>query len=645
MANDEKRVLTDGELGMDRSIQRRDFLQGVLVGAAVAMAGPLGRAIAADGAGGTAAQDMPDYYPPLLTGLRGSHPGSFEAAHAVRDGVTQDRGIDTGETYDLIVVGGGISGLAAAHFFRAQTAPGSRILILDNHDDFGGHAKRNEFSLAGRMELLNGGTLSIESPRPYSAVAGRLLKDLGIEVAALSRKIEHPKFYDGLGLKSSVFFDRETFGSDKLVVGFGARPLEQLLADSPLPEQARRNVIRIEEASIDIFQGMSSAEKKLRLSKISYRDFLRDLVGADAPTIAYYQAKTHGWWGVGIDAISALDCWGIGLPGFKGMNLEPGSIARMGYTPAGFADTGGSETLHFPDGNATVARLLVRNLIPAAVPGGTAEDVVTARVDYSRLDRPASSVRLRLNSTAIRVAHDGDPASARQVAVTYSRDGKAYIARARACVLACWNMMIPYLCPELPSAQKEALHSLVKTPLVYTSVALRNWRSFHKLGIRHVYAPGGYHTNISLNPKVDIGAYRSPISPDDPILVHMTRTPCKPGLSEHEQNKAGRAELLATSFATFERNIRDQLARTLGPGEFDPASDITAITVNRWPHGYAPEYNPLSEPELPEARQPNVIGRARFGRITIANSDSGRAAYTDSAIDQAHRAVNELLQG
>ena len=645
MANDEKRVLTDGELGMDRSIQRRDFLQGVLVGAAVAMAGPLGRAIAADGAGGTAAQDMPDYYPPLLTGLRGSHPGSFEAAHAVRDGVTQDRGIDTGETYDLIVVGGGISGLAAAHFFRAQTAPGSRILILDNHDDFGGHAKRNEFSLAGRMELLNGGTLSIESPRPYSAVAGKLLKDLGVEVAALSRKIEHPKFYDGLGLKSSVFFDRETFGSDKLVVGFGARPLQQLLADSPLPEQARRNVIRIEEASIDIFQGMSSAEKKLRLSKISYRDFLRDLVGADAPTIAYYQAKTHGWWGVGIDAISALDCWGIGLPGFKGMNLEPGSIARMGYTPAGFADTGGSETLHFPDGNATVARLLVRNLIPAAVPGGNAEDVVTARVDYSRLDRPASSVRLRLNSTAIRVAHDGDPASARQVAVTYSRDGKAYIARARACVLACWNMMIPYLCPELPSAQKEALHSLVKTPLVYTSVALRNWRSFHKLGIRHVYAPGGYHTNISLNPKVDIGAYRSPASPDDPILVHMTRTPCKPGLSEHEQNKAGRAELLATSFATFERNIRDQLARTLGPGDFDPASDITAITVNRWPHGYAPEYNPLSEPELPEAQQPNVIGRARFGRITIANSDSGRAAYTDSAIDQAHRAVNELLQG
>jgi spermidine dehydrogenase len=247
-----------------------------------------------------------------------------------------------------------------------------------------------------------------------------------------------------------------------------------------------------------------------------------------------------------------------------------------------------------------------------------------------------------LNSTVIRAIHAGDPKTARQVAVTYVRDGKAFTARANGCVLACWNMMIPYLCPELPAAQKAALHTLVKTPLVYTSVALRNWQSFHKLGIHSVYAPGCYHTNISLNPRVDIGAYRSPTNPAEPILVHMTRTPCKPGLPEHDQNKAGRAELLATSFETFERNIREQLARTLSPGGFDPAADIQAITVNRWPHGYAPEYNPLFEPELPPGQWPNVVGRARFGRIVIANSDSGRAAYTDSAIDQANRAVSEL---
>jgi spermidine dehydrogenase len=627
---------------MGRPILRRDFLQGVLVGTAVAWTGPMGSVFAGSG-GGTAFQDMPGYYPPLLTGMRGSHPGSFEAAHAVRDGVVQPSGTDTGETYDLIVVGAGISGLAAGHCFRLRTSNSSRILILDNHDDFGGHAKRNEFPLAGRMQLINGGTLSIESPRPYSTVASKLIEDLGIDVVALRSKIEHPKFYDGLGLRRGIFFDRETFGRDHLVSGYGAVPLAKLLADSPLSRRARSDIERIESSSIDFLPQMSSGEKKLRLSKMSYLDFLRDLVKADAAAIAFYQARTHGWWGVGIDAISALDCWGIGLPGFKGMHLEPGSIARMGYTPSGFADTGGSETLHFPDGNATVARLLVRNLIPSAVPGESAEDVVTARVDYSRLDRPDNPVRLRLNSTVIRAVHLGDPRSARQVSVTYVRDGKAFSVRAKGCVLACWNVMIPYLCPELPATQKAALHDLVKTPLVYTSVALRNWRSFQKLNIQGVYAPGCYHTGIELNPRVDVGTYRSPTSPDDPILVHMTRTPCKPGLTEHEQNKAGRAELLTTSFETFERNIRDQLTRILGAGGFDPAADIQAITVNRWPHGYAPEYNPLSEPELPIDQQPNVVGRARFGRISIANSDAGRAAYTDSAIDQADRAVNELL--
>src|SRR5580700_5579449 len=234
--------LTDRELGMDRSIPRRDFLQGALVGAAAAALGPRALAFAQDLGAGTAAQDRPGYYPPLLNGMRGSHPGSFEAAHALRDGAAPERGVDTGETYDLIVVGAGISGLAAAHFYRSQTNNAARILILDNHDDFGGHAKRNEFSLAGRMELLNGGTLSIESPRPYSAVASKLIRELGIDVAALSRKIEHPKFYDDLGLRRGVFFDKETFGTDKLVADHNKNRLAKFLSESPLPERARRDV-------------------------------------------------------------------------------------------------------------------------------------------------------------------------------------------------------------------------------------------------------------------------------------------------------------------------------------------------------------------------------------------------------------------
>lgn len=629
------------ELGEHRSIPRRDFLQGALVASATALGGPLLKAYA-DTAGAesslSAAQDRPGYYPPLLTGMRGSHPGSFEAAHALRDGAGVPRGTDTGESYDLVVVGAGISGLAAAQFFRARTSPSARILLLDNHDDFGGHAKRNEFELAGRMELLNGGTLSIESPRPYSAVAAGLIRKLGIDVDALASKDAHPRFYCEMGLDEAVFFDRETFGTDKLVVG--KRSDQATLAAYPLSARARADIMRIEAGDVDFMPGVSSVDKKLRLSKMSYRDFLRDVAKVDPQTLTFYQTMTHGLWGVGIDAVAALDCWGVGCPGFQGMKLAPGSIPRMGFTPAGFADTGGSKTFHFPDGNASIARLLVRELLPGAIPGHTAEDIVTARVAYDRLDRQDSPIRLRLSSTVVRAENVAGPG----VRVTYIRSGKAYTVQARNCVLACYNMMIPFLCPELPAAQKDALHSLVKTPLVYTSVALRNWEAFQKLGVSRVHAPGGYHVELNLNWKVDIGTYRSPESPAEPILAHMVRTPCRPGLTEAEQHKAGRAELLATPFSTFERNIRDQLARTLGGGGFDPARDIEAITVNRWPHGYAPEYNPLFDPDVPESQREWVRGRAPFGRISIANSDSGGGAYTDVAIDQADRAVNELLR-
>jgi spermidine dehydrogenase len=626
-------------LGEHRRIPRRDFLQGTLVAAATTLAGPLLKAYAADNA---EAQNAAGYYPPALTGLRGSHPGSFEDAHALRDGRQPGTPTDTGETYDLVVVGAGISGLSAAHFFAARRAGSSRILILDNHDDFGGHAKRNEFQLGGRLHLLNGGTLEIDSPRPYAPVPAGLLTELGIDVKGLARKVEHSKFYDSRGLHTGVFFDRETFGADKLVAGYGVVPVKQLLADSPLSARARDDVQRIEEGAIDFMPGMSSDAKKLQLSKISYSNYLRDYVKADPVTIAFYQARTHGEWGVGIDAVSALDCWGFGLPGFKGLNLAPGIIARMGYTPSGYAATGGSATLHFPDGNATIARLLVRKLIPDALPGKTVEDIVTARARYDRLDRAGSPTRIRLNSTVVRAVNNGDG-----VEVTYLNNGTPHTVRARNCVMACWNMMIPYLCPELPAAQQEALHKLVKTPLVYTSVALRNWEAFAKLKVSRVYAPGGFHSSFMLNWNVDIGQYRSSTAASEPILLHMTRTPCKPnaGLSEHEQNEAGRAELLQTPFATFERNIREQLDRTLAGGGFDPERDIEAITVNRWPHGYAPEYNPLFDPDVPEGQRANVIGRAKLGRIAIANSDSGAAAYTDSAIAQADRAVNELLQG
>ena len=626
-------------------ITRRDFLDGVAIAIGGAASGAfLPRFVAAAVAEEAAAQDAAGHYPPTLTGLRGSYPGSFETAHALRDADFWPRAgaiAATSEDYDLVVVGGGISGLAAAHFYRARR-PDARILILDNHDDVGGHAKRNEFALAGRLALMNGGTYSIDSPRPYSAIADSLLRTLGVDPVALTKKCADENFYAGHGLARGIFFDRETFGADKLAMARKGAAWRDILAGAPLPDKARDDIVRIEEGKTDYFPGLSSADKKARLARMSYRDFLRDVVKADPAAIAVYQARSHGEWGVGADAVSALDVWAFDFPGFRGLNLEPGSAPYMGYTAAGYAD-GGSYTFHFPDGNASLVRLLVRNLIPESLPGTSAEDVVTARLDYARLDRAEAPIRIRLSTTAVRVRHLGDAASANDVEIVYARGGTLSSVRARACVLACYNMIIPYLCPELPQRQKAALHYASKIPLIYASVALRNWQAFKALGVAHVYAPGSYFSSLALNEVVDIGGYASARSPDEPVLVHLVRVPVAPGLPEREQHRVGRRDILETSFETFERNIRDQLDRMLGPGGFDAKRDITAITVNRWPHGYAYEYNPLFDPDWPPGEAPHVIGRARFGRITIANSDADAAAYTDSAIDQAHRAVLELF--
>ncbi len=634
---------SDRALGMGEAITRRDFMQGALLGAGgLALPGFVGcsqRNVPL----APPAQDAAGYYPPTRTGLRGSHPGAYEAAHALRDGNLHVQPLDIGEEYDLVIVGAGISGLSAALTYRRER-PNARILILDNHDDFGGHAKRNEVMVDGSMRLLNGGTYAIESPRPYSAIADGVLRDVGIDAGVLAKQTQKNDFYQSLGLSQAVFFDSETFGSDYLARGYRKRPWADFLKGAPLSEAAKRDVERVETGRVDYLAGMSATDKKQKLLRMSYLAYLRDVAKVDPAVIALYQSMTKGWWGVGIDAIGALDAWGSDMPGFQGLNLPSGSIPGMGYTPAGFADTGGSVFMHFPDGNASVARALVRHLIPAAIPGSTIEDLITAKSNYRELDRPDSPVRIRLNSIVVGVHHDSaDIARSRSVRVAYHRDGRVLEVRARQCILACYSAIIPYLVPELPSAQKAAMHEAVKTPLVYTTVALSNWRSFHDLGVSSIYAPGAYHTTVRLNSTVDIGGYTSPRSPDEPNLLAMVRTPCKPGLTEHEQNKVGRAELLVTPFETFEREIRDQLRRMLVGTSFDPARDIRAIIVNRWPHGYAPENNPLFDADVPVGQEAYVRARARFGRIAIANSDTGAGAYTDVAIEQGHRAAYELL--
>jgi spermidine dehydrogenase len=640
----------DKDLGMGRRITRRDFLNGMVVTAGAAM-------LPSDW---LAASDLPEnssgYYPPALTGLRGSHPGSFEAAHSLRDGTFWEHAgtpTATGENYDLVIVGGGISGLSAAHFFRKIAGPTARILILDNHDDFGGHAKRNEFRSGDRTMLGFGGTFSIESPAPYSAVSSALIEELGIQVSSYSRYVNR-NLYRSYGLTPKTFFDKETFGSDKLLVNpmplggesrdkeIRADLVETFLQSVPFSETGKADYRRLLLEKKDYLPGLTSEEKKSRLARMSYNSYLSDVVKVSPELVKLFQALPQPLFGVGFDAVAAQDAWGLGAPGFAGMNLDPapGRGMNRDAIPNEEAE---KYFFHFPDGNASIARLLVRKLIPEAIPGGSATDVVTARANYGKLDQETSPLRIRLNSTAVRVKHQGDPANSQAVEIAYTRAGKVYTVVAAHCILACWHVVIPHICEQLPDKQKKALASAAKVPLLYTNVALKNWKAFQKLGTNSIYVPGGYHSQMNLDLPVSIGGYKCSSNPRDPIVVHMMKTPCRPGRPARDQHLMGRIELFTTTFETMERNIREQMARILGPGGFDPATDITAITVNRWPHGYAYEYNSLWDKFWLEGEEtPCEIARKPFGRIAIANSDSGAYAYTDGAIDHAYRAVSEL---
>lgn len=549
------------------------------------------------------------------------------------------------DIYDLVIVGAGISGLAAAHFYR-KSYPDARILILDNHDDFGGHAKRNEFDFGGRTLLGYGGSQSLEAPSGYSDVVKTLLRDLGVDIKRFDSAYDR-QFYRRNNLGAGVYFSRDDWRTDRLVRydlgGLGSylplAPSDLSAAEAvqrmPISDPARADLLRLLTTEQDRMSDIPADAKEDYLYTISYRDFLSKHIDIHEPEVfAIFQDLTSDS-SVGIEATAAGDAiFYSGLPGRNAVGL-PKFDEEEAYIH------------HFPDGNASIARLLVREMIPAVAPGSTMEDVVTARFDYSKLDLSKSPVRLRLNSTVTHVEHDGDPKSAEQVSVSYVRRGRAYRIQARRCVLACYNAMIPSICPELPAPQREALEIAVKSPILYTNVALRNWQAWKKLGIGAVVSPGSYHVNAMLDFPVSLGAYQFATEPNDPIAVHMERFPHRPneGLSEREQRLMGQRELLATSFESIERNIRNQLAGMLSGSDFDPARDIEGITVNRWAHGYAYGYNWLEDPyyeDWDNERYPHVRGRKQYGRIVIANSDAGASAMLESAVEQAHRAVTEL---
>lgn len=614
------------ELGMDRDITRRDFLGGtaLTLGAAMAPVGLSSRALAG--------VDGLDPYPPARTGMRGAHPGSFEAAHAIVEGAQWNaQAVD--EDYDLIIVGAGISGLAAAYFYRRDVGPNARILILDNHDDFGGHAKRNEFTHEGKTYIGFGGTMLVEDPAHYPAPAKQLLKELGVPWQRVDSYYQGG-FFAKHGLGRASFFSKERFGADHLALGTLFDPA--ILKAAPLSAQAKAQLDRLFRDAEDPLAGQSQADKRAIYEELSWQTYLQRYWGLEAEALSYVQKRAHGVWAIGADALPTMVAYDTGYPGFGRRQKAAGRDQSSG---AGY--------FFFPDGNASLARLLVHKLVPAAARGEIMEDVVNARFDYGALDTPGNDVRIRLSSMVVSLKHRGGDLNA-PVSATYVTGGAARTVTAKKALWAGYHAMLPYICPDVPPPQRAALATSVRAPLTYTTVLIRNWHSFQKLGFHDAYCPGSFFQVVRMTFPINMGGYQFAQSPDEPMVLHLEHIPLEEGLPPADQFRAGRQRLLQTPFETFERHIREQLKAMLGPGGFDPAQDILGITVNRWPHGYAYTADPQTGDVafLPStwgtSNRPWQTARARIGNIAVAGTDAASNAMSEAAIEEAGRAVSDL---
>jgi spermidine dehydrogenase len=648
----------DKELGMGRPIQRRDFLQGVAAGsAALAGAQP---ALAAGARKSTVNVDGPvsaANYPPMRTGMRGHHPGSFENAHAMRDGKVFPTGAPTGEVYDLVVVGGGISGLAAAWHFRERFGTDARILVLDNMDDFGGHAKRNEFEYNGRQLIANGGSSYLVTPPQWTADSRALLTRLGIHKGDPSDRSDG-QLYKSMGLQGATLFRKERYGRQVMVRGGDPLHFDAAwLAQTPFPAAVKADLDRFVNGREDYLPGMTPDQKVAALRAMSYRDYMLTCAKVHPDVVPLME----GIWCIGADMGSAWFAFFRMRPGFNGIGLE-----RPAYSPEG--DYAHANDYTLPAGNSDLARLIVREMIPDALPAGTFAQVETRRTNYAALDRPGQAVRIRLSSIVVQVRHVNtarrlfDPDNS-ECQVTYLNDGKLSAVTGRNVVMACQNNVIPYVVPDLPEAQKAALHQAVRAVNQATNVLFRNWEAFAKLKLSGVKFPGTFYGHMGIAQQRYLGEMTPPRDPSEPMVVAfstgsnsgvlsnatMTAELCggqgpSPGTYCDDQFRAVRAGLLATPFETFERAVRTQAAEALSGGDFDPARDILAITVNRWAHGFATGRDTLFAQDRAQAVSPTVAARQKFGRISIANSDAGGVSTAGTAIDEAFRAVRDLEQ-
>jgi len=607
-------------------ITRRDFINGTLMAAGSSML-PL----EANGQAAMAALD-PSYYPPALTGLRGSHPGSNDHAHARAWGGRADWGPTTklSETYDLVVVGGGLSGLSAAYFYQQKHGTDKKVLILDNHDDFGGHAKRNEHLIDGVTRISYGGSQSLVEPRHADKIVLDLLEDIGVDLKRFETAYDM-SFFERNDLGAVTYFNEEVFGEDKVVrhpycnypnyvEGLQGTKLsnEEAAQQAPLSDKGKEQLLRVLNGGLHTLD-VPPGELRDYVRTTSYFDYLKNTLGVDDPGVLR-MARHSGldWASSGTDLLNIASAKRAGA---------------MGFEPVAVYDEDNPYIHHFPDGNAGVARALVKKLIPDVAKGNNAEELVLAKFNYAELDKSSNVARIRLNSTVVNVEHGGDPKSASDVFVNYINDDKSYQVKARNVVMACYNMIIPHIVSGLPEEQAAALKLQGKSSLQYTTVGLKNWRAIRELGIGTAMSPGNMHQAVLMDFPVSLGGYEYTRTPDDPCVIQMISCPYgQVGAPRLEQYREARARMLGLQFKDYEQEIRTHLSGMFSEELFDFDKDVASISVNRWGHGYS----------TGGPGDSTRIGRQPFGRMTIANSDSAPGADAKTAMMMGHRAVNEL---
>lgn len=592
---------------MDRAITRRDFLQGV----ALTVAAPRLR-------------------PEPVDGFQGQTPAAMALGHRVRDGELPAEVVDTGETYDLVVVGAGIAGLASAYLYYQEAPREPSILLLDNHEEFGGHARRNVMEYGGQRLIAPGGTFALEDVEDSPEEALEVFRRIGLDPARLV-EYRDPKFRERFGLSPAVVFDSRVFGGARTtwVNRWNEIPYEAYFARCPLSEAARKDLVLLYTTRKNYLR--DSKELEAELHSMSWEKFVREKMGLGDDAVRFVDLYSTDLIGLGCDAASALEGYAIG-PGFFGMGgegfYEEGGMLKYGYRPVN----------RYPDGNHTVARQLLKGILPNAITGeNTMEGVFNGEPRYEELDRRENRVRLRLSSMVTKIRQDGETVDVDYV----QRDGMARRVRARHVIMTGWGSVAKHVVPDLPEEQRRALEEYRYSSALYINVLLKHWRPIADIGAFEMYWPEGYCTWMHVSDPLSVGDYRPEYHPDKPTLLSMYKYIHKRGLEPREQMQLGRYEMERKSFEEYEREIRSELNHALGAHGFDAARDIAGITVNRWGHGY----NYFKEPGPKETLEspPYRAGRQKLGRISFAGADAGGTPWTQAALVQAFRAVHEQL--